>query len=297
MPREIKFSYSVINITTHPHSPAGYIELFKDAFSDVPPVKQKYYGNDYISLRLRSEDVIGEREEQKIILTGSIFKYTRIGDGEWFDGYEGIALKDEDKPDFNTDRYCPNLNELPFVFFPDGHRLFFVRNHRGKNISTAYFAKALERLLNRDFLQKKYNEVIVNVEMDHSGMEAIHNMQKLERLFIRVSLPNGDDIAEEEAEWRKRLHEQRVVRISEDLKSHKNGHIIPNKSTQALMRLAQSNGFIIAYGLHDGEKVTRKSSEFPVDFQDKYSEGSSILERLIRNGIAKLHIFTNRQKK
>lgn len=133
--------------------------------------------------------------------------------------------------------------------------------------------------------------------MDNSGIEAIYNMQKLERLFIRVSLPNGDDIAEEEDEWRMRLHEQHVVRISEDLKSHRNGHIVPNKITQALMRLAQSNGFIIAHGLQDGEKVTRKSSEFPVDFQDKYSEESSILERLIRNGIAKLHIFTNRKEK
>jgi hypothetical protein len=296
MPREIKFSYSVINITTHPHSPEGYIELFKDAFSEVPPVKQKYYGDSYISLRLNPNYGVYGQRGQKSILYGSIYKYTRIADGEWYDGHAGIPLKDEDKPEFDTDRYCPNLNEFPFVFFPQGHRLFFITSHRGERISTAYFANALDKLLNRDFLKEKYDEVIVNVETDSSGIEAIINMQRMERLDIDVSLPNGDDISEEEEAWRERLQEQGVTRIKETLKSQKNGRITPDKTTLGLMRLAQSNGYIEAQGVQDGERIKRKSSEFPVEYHDKYFDGTNILEQLIRNGIAKLHAFTHRNE-
>ena len=297
MPREVKFSYSVVNVTMHPHSAKQYVGLFNDAFSEMPAVKQKYFGNDYISLKVDSTDFSNNRGGEAKFITGLIFKYTKIGDGDWFDGQECIALKETDKPDFDTERYCPNLNELPFVFFPDGHRIFFVKAHKGKNISTAYFARALESLLNREFLQEKYGKVEVNVEMDISGIEAILGLQRIDRLQISVSLPNGDDLEEEEEEWLRSMREQEIAKISEDLKGHRNGNIKPNTRTKALMGLAQSNGTIIAHGLHHGEKIVWKSSEFPVDFQDKYHPESSVLEQLIKNGIAKLSLFTNRQRK
>lgn len=302
MSREIKFSYSVINITTHPNSAKKYYDLFVNAIPEAMDVKNRYLDVDNISLEIEgihtnnshiNSDYDPKRKLVVEYIFGTIVKCIGSKDRK-----KRIDRKMLDFGfDFDADLFCQNVSKFPFVFFPHGHRMFFVRKHKGKNISTARLVKTLKNLFNKYDYYDTYDDVEVNLETDISGIQAMLSIHRLDRLQISVSLPNGDDLEAEEEEWLNSMREQRIAKITEDLKGHKNRTILPDKRTRALMGLAQSNGEIIAHGLHEGENVVWKNSDFPVDFQDKYNPEYSILKKLIDNGIANLSLFTKRQRR
>ena len=292
--RNIKFYYSVLNITMHPHSPEMYLDLFKELFPNRRPAQEQYFGNDYISLTLGEESLY----KGVSYLPGTIKKFTKIGEQDWYDIEEGLVLKDEDRPDIDINRFYPNLSTFDFVFLPKGHRLFFVHKLRRENLSQAYFARSLQRIFDTEKVRSKYGDIAVTVEMNDLGMEAIYRIGKLERLTIRVTLPNSDDLSPEKASFIARMEAQGISRIDETMKAHNDKSITPDKNTKALMELAQSNGFIIATGIDNGKRVTRKSSEFPISEVDYYDQdGGSPCECLIKQAIEKIYTYIRRQKK
>lgn len=292
MPRKISFPYGVINITIHPHSPQKYLELFNEAFSPRPPVKQKYRGDEFISVSLYEIEGLEMPTPEFRGIVGYINKFNRVS-GDWYDGNQGERANEEDKPGIDTERFFSNHIMFPFVFLSQGHRLFFISSQEGKKLSGAYLAKSLEKLLNTQELIEKYGNVSVNVEMSSVGIEAMLGMDRLDKLLIKVTLPNGDDLEEEEEEWRQRLEEQNVARINENIAAPRNSNLKPDVRTKALMRLAQSNGSITAQGLEHGEKKILKSSEFPMEYQGDYIEGDSIFKALGKCALEKISLFTN----
>ena len=289
----VNFKFSVINITTHPHSCEKYIKLFQDAFSCIPPLNTKYHGNDCIAL----VECGMEYYNDKRIITGKICKYTQIQDTPWFNSEKGEMLSGDDRPNFDIAKLHPNAQYFDFVFIPDGHRLFITTKCRDITLSQAYFARALSKIFNNENLQEKYGEVNVTVEIDTKGMEAIEKMEKIERLFIRVHVPNGDDLSEEQDAFIERMNNQNASVVDENLRASKDKHIIPDKNTRALMDLAKSNGYVVARGVENGEKVTRKSSEYPVEYKSSYeSKESTLLEKLICESISKISNFIQRKK-
>ena len=288
----VNFKFSVINITTHPHSCEKYIELFQDAFSCIPPLQIKYYGNECISIV--SSNIKYYNNEK--IICGLICKYTQIQDGDWYNSKNGTVLSGDDRPNFDIKSFHPNAQYFEFIFIPNGHRLFITTKHGDLKLSQAFLAKALSKLFNDKSLQEKYGEVNVTVEIDTKGMEAIERMERLERLFIRVHLPNGDDLSKEQEAFIERMKNQKASVVDENIKASKNEHITPDKQTKALMELAKSNGFIIARGIENGEKVTKKSSEYPVEYKSSYEpKEENLLDKLISEAISKISNFIQRK--
>lgn len=119
-------------------------------------------------------------------------------------------------------------------------------------------------------------------------------IEKLQKLNIKVNLPNGDDLSDEEEEWIERFRKQNVVSINETLKAQQKHKLNPDKTTIALMHLAQSNGTIVAEGYTNSEKVVLKSEEFPVNYRDTFPEGESIFRKLLAGAKEKLAIFSRR---
>lgn len=291
--RYVNFHYSVLNITMHPHSPELYLELFKEAF---PKNNQPghYFGNDFISLQLGIKESCNGVE----YLPGIIVKYTKIKDQDWFDVENGQVLKDAERPNLDIERFCPNTIQLDFIFIPDGHRLFFIYKHQRERLSQAYFARALQSIFAADHIRLKYGDIAVTVEMDDSGMEAIHRLDSLERLTVRVTLPNSDDLSPEKASFVRRMESQGIARVDETLKALDKRGIKPDAKTKALMELAQSNGFVVATGMEGGKRVTRKSSDFPFSDSEKYNQDGEIpRDGLLRKALEKIHTFVHRQNK
>ena len=293
MLKSTKYSVGVINITVQPHTPEKYISLFRDAFTEIPPASRKYRGNEYIALKALKFIT----DEPVPYVRGIVYKYTKIADKDWFDSWNGTPLDEDGKPDFNTSRLHPNLSSVEFCFFPNGHRMFIVTKHKQDSISLAFFAKALTHLLNQDHLQKKYGEVSVSVETDAKALDAIQRMD-IEKLIIRVTVPNDDDLSNEKQRFIERLKKQNSRRIDEQLTAEKGMKLKPDEETIAHMELALSNGFIIASGREDNERVVKKTSESPIEYHLSYEEGvESLWDNFVNFVRNKLSFFTNRQKK
>ena len=123
MGKDIKFHYSVINITIHPHAPKLYTKLLELACS-APHETCKFHGNESMTLILEHPDELDTGKHDVPYLTGLIQRFTTISGGEWFDSQAGTAVSVVDIPQFDCTRYHPNLSTFPFVFLPDGHRMF-----------------------------------------------------------------------------------------------------------------------------------------------------------------------------
>lgn len=295
MKKFTSYKLAVINITTQPHSPEGYIALFKEAFSAKPPVKEKYHGKEFISLVLSANEVPLQGEH---VLHGLVYRYTRISDTPWYDATLGEPLEEGMTPAIDTSRHYPNLSLFDFVFEADGHRLFLVSKHKQQIISANLFANALKNLLNRSFLIQKYGPVDVSVETDAKSLEAIQNMDRLEKLCIRVTLPNDDDISSKKSIFVSRMRKQGARRLDEIFKAERGESLKPDEETKAHMELALSNGFVMASGKENGKKIIKKSSEYPIELTGMYDE--SLKEPLVQSVMLlageQMPYFKTRQK-
>lgn len=294
MDRKINFAISVVNITAHPNSPEIYEKLLQTACKTSIEAPQKYHGDELIDMRERRLEPLETGDAEFGGIAGEINKFTPVGDSPWYDRERGVQLPDDEKPAFDTSRFCPRLASFPFVFLPTGHRMFIVTSVNNKKLSSAYFAKSFQSICNRPDLVSEFGDIAVNVEIDKSGIDTILSIPELEKLIIRLTLPNGDDLSDMQQEWLSKLNRQNVAKIHQSLSAQRGKKLVPDEETHALMTLAQSNGYIIAEGRYNSEKVKLKSSEFPVEYKSYYSEGESIFRKLISLAKEKIGFFIHK---
>ncbi|NJB68770.1 hypothetical protein GGQ74_002443 [Desulfobaculum xiamenense] len=294
MSRLNKLEIAVLNITTHPHSPERYLELFKDAFNLKLPIK--YRGPEYLLLG-RHWDI--ENEQPLTGIHGVLFKYIDLDlAGAWLDLTLIEPIKSEDGSPIIPipEDLKPNCQATPFVFLPDGHRLFFFTFHEQKRFSPALIAKSLSALFNNKSLVEKYGEVSVTAESSDETITQILNIPNLTKLSISVTLPNSDDLSKKKEAALARIKRQNAKRAIQEYSGNKHDGLRPDDETRALMELAKSNGYIKAEGYREQIKVTESTSKHPVLILDRYDPTQNApLTRLI--SIAKAHIprFTGRQ--
>ena len=286
-----QYRINVINITTQPHSPENYIQLFKKAFAQSP-VKTKYFGTDNISLR----DIRIQEDADYSIVTGNIYKFTQISDNDWYDAIKGCPLSDDNKPQFDTSRLFPNLTTYPFCFIANGHRFFFVSKFKQDSLSVKFLTHSLYNLLNTPELIEEFGKVTVFVETDIQTLDEINAIDILQTLQIKLYLPNDDDISNEKERFVKRMKNQNSRGISETLIAEKGQTIIPDEETKAHMELALSNGIIIAKGIENEKKVVKRSIDSPQEFNEDYIErNGSLSQHIIDFAKKKINFFIKRQ--
>lgn len=84
--------------------------------------------------------------------------------------------------------------------------------------------------------------------------------------------------------------------LHQQITSEKGKTINPDNETIALMQLALSNGFILASGEEKGTKVTKKSSEMPIEEPLEYDNPAKITDSLLAHSASRLPFFISRQK-
>lgn len=216
---------------------------------------------------------------------------------DWYDAIKGCALSEDDKPQFDTSRLFPNLTIFPFCFIANGHRLFFVSKFRHDSLSVQFLTKSLRYLLNAPELSEQFGKVTVFAETSIQTLEEIEAIDVLQSLQIKLFLPNDDDISEIEAQFVDRMKKQNARGISETLTAEKGQTIIPDNETKAHMKLALSNGTIIAKGIDNDKKVTKKSVDSPQEFLIDYNKIiGSPAKQLVSFAKNKIDFFTKRQQ-
>jgi len=300
MARPKKIEVGVINITTHPHSPEGYLNLFYDV------VKEKrvasYRGAE--SLMLGSFGKIEGKPAAEGIW-GNIYLFVEIDNKAPvldIDTGQPIVSEDGEVTFPVPEKLKPNLKCIEFVFFPDGHRLFFnissapLRHETVRQISPNSLAASLEKLFYSENLYKNYGTVNVVAEKDSKLIDDILNIQHITRLFVDMALPNGDDVSRQKKRILDKLKYEKAKKYQVQLVGDKKDGLRPSEETIAIMEIATSNGKIAAEGYTIGEKVSISTFDHPILIRDRYNkETESSLRAVLRLAKNSLSKFTKRK--
>jgi hypothetical protein len=162
------------------------------------------------------------------------------------------------------DYFKPNLQRVPYVFFPKTHRLIFATYNRGISLSPGLAEKLLLGLLSDPVIARAFPNVNVTVEQSTEVLDTILNDMKLEVLRIVVKRPNPDGPEEDDASIEAVLDEQNAREQVVELKRAHHEYLKPNSHNRRLAETAVSNGSVYGKGLgKDGKKAEENTAEHP----------------------------------
>ncbi|MGQ9444167.1 DUF4747 family protein [[Pasteurella] aerogenes] len=264
-----KIEISGLNIVTQPHTPEGYIELFKKMAKERQYIRIR--GND--CLMLSSARPLDSNDWTKGIV-GEIIKFSEIEqDRNWVNVKAGKFLEDGLEPQLPQD-LKPNGAYFPYIFYPKSkgyaHKLFYVshsRNHKGKydNLSPNLLKKMFDSLFMRIKIELEYESIEVTVLPDSEALDTIFRIPSLHKLELVIKAPNPDDLADAESEIFQRMEGINVSETYHEYKSKQSEFIKPDDKLKIQAKVAANNGYVKGYGKDiDGTKVEKSTKEIPL---------------------------------
>lgn len=284
--RERKFKVSAINVVLHPHSAKLYVDFFRDIFVSDDPVKVR--GQSAVMIgscfsMTDGRDIDG--------LTGVLYKFFKLDASEpWFDTKKKTAADKREVSKISIpDHLKPHLEEFSYVFFPKGHRLYFVTRRTGGQLSANFLLSYLERVSQRAEFAK-YGEVKFTIEPDSDAVTKILNLKRIKSLSIDYYKPNPDDQKSAEAKMKLRLGKQNVKRVQTKLTEASSKGISPDDETKILAKIASSNGSVEAVGEGvDGKVVSLSTKSHPLVEEVVYDSNSQTERNGLQSFVADLH--------
>lgn len=234
-----------LNIVTHPHSPQGYVDLLRALFAMKRPV----------TLRTTQKIMLGEllpltRGQPTEGMFGRFYRFDQIDpESPWFNVVSHEAATDEEMAAVSIPSHLkPNLVTFDFVFFPQGHRLYFVSKYDKYATSPGSIRKLFATLVEQESIVQRFGKVEITVLPDHHQLRRILSLHRLAKLTIDVIRPNPDDNSDEDEEVFRRLASQGARRVTQILTAEPRETIRPDRDTEVLARVASHNGKVLAIG-------------------------------------------------
>lgn len=208
--------------------------------------------------------------------------------------YQGALVNysvlDTEKPWYNEEKnelqqmsVDPNLNPdgkvWDFYFYPDFHRIA-VPVRRG--VSFTQVKKYLMLAFKDAAENLGFDDVVVNVVTSSEGIEAIFNLESIDRLSIEVSYSNNEnfDVFDKAIEDEFRDENIGIMKVVAD--SPKNGVISLKKRSYlgSLIRFSKNNGNAKAKGHREGKVFRINTDEYPRVVTMKKVKESNILQKI-----------------
>lgn len=264
MAQQKAMALGVLNIKTQPNSPENYLKLFNYLFKVKPLVQIRGadYGTPFSYHAAKSGKPLDG-------IVGTFYKYLEIDPTKpWLnlETHETIVNEDGVPIPQVANNKRPNTKELSFAFYPRGHRFFF--DH--KVISPNMAQKFLAGLFSDEKIKKKFGLVDVEIETSIEAIERILKIPTITKLNIYFTRPNGDDHAEIEEKFLKRIAEQKARKLELLLTSDKDDGLEPDAETIAMMNVAVSNGEVVAEGFSGDDKVIESTEHHPFIHRELY---------------------------
>lgn len=242
MHKRKKFKVGILNITIQPHNEDKYIQLFKEVFKSK--LVEKYYG-DKRGIISKIEDI---SEDIKVkSLKGIISIFTKIDmDGAWFDVKSLDEAEDDDLKEINIpENLNPNLSKCSFIFVAKTHKMYFqVLNDRGDTFSPKNIEKLIYNLFNQENIVKSFGDVPVSLIPEENTLEKLLSYPQITKICMRITPPNPDDLADEEAKWMNKLNEMGAKNIEQSLTASTSSSIKLDEDMIKFAQVASTNGFI-----------------------------------------------------
>ena len=266
--RERNYHLFLLNVKLRPSgTEEQYLNLFKSLFELKQPIRLR--GEDCVVFKnqIESECRISTDRKTKVLF-GKIVRYTRIDGKDWFD------LNTMDKAE-NVEiprNVFPNLKETDYFFFPEAHRMAFVKEN-------GFSPKSIKLFLDALLKQAKPGEdqFEVNVETDSVEVSRILKASEIRKLIVNLSYSNADE------------HDA-AAQVLDDLyrgskadkfKGELSGAIDPNSDlVKAYLELSGSNGYAEASIKEQGDKrfKTIRTTDYPQVVGIKSDDTSLILK-------------------
>ena len=259
MARKTTMTISVFNIVMpKPHSPERYVEALKAARGLFRPMKM---WGDYSGLL---ETVHPHVEDGYV--TGTIIRFLDLDlVRDWFNTETNRpASREEVNRRVTIPAHLkPHLSRTEFVFFPDSHMLFYVRQARPSEpgIGPSQLKQFFTNLFTSWELITEYGLIEVSIIPEMEAVEGILSHAYLRTLHITVKLPNPDGVADVSARVAARLEAENARAHEERLVADKKKYLQPDADRHTLARVAATHGSVRGVVGKRGESKTLLSTE------------------------------------
>lgn len=266
--RERNFRLLLLNIKLRPSgTDEQYLSLLKSLYELKQPIRLR--GEEFMVFKNQKESECMIATDRKTkVLYGKIVRYTKIDGKDWFD----LNIMDKAENVEIPSNVFPNLKETEYFFFPEAHRLAFIKTSGFSPNSVRLFVETLMKQVKLGDDQFEVNVVTDSVEVSR-----ILCASEIRRLFVNLSYSNADE------------HESAAAVLDElyrgsnanTFKGELSGTIDPNSElVKAYLELSGSNGYAEASVKEQGDSrfKTIKTTDYPQVVDIKSEDTSLILK-------------------
>ncbi|WP_409501020.1 DUF4747 family protein [Mannheimia glucosida] len=258
---KIKLEIGVLNVAMHNHDEGelSYENLFK-----------AIHNNDSLEIQLDETHAacLGELNTNKKFgaeryFIGQIYKYAKIDpERECLNTKTKKVATDEEKKALIVPKHLrPHFVKIPFVFIPKGHRLYIQIKHKGDSFGITRAKKLLELLVQNAEIFRKFGDVEITIEPDSVAVENLINRKDIDKLVLDIVRPNPDDLKSVEKSFFEQMKKRNLKKQRVEYISTKDENLVLDKEMKDEVKIAASNGKVIAEGITAENEKWKTSTE------------------------------------
>jgi len=252
-----------LNITmSSPHNTARYVKLFLKAYQLTMEVERGRSDAYRLGALYDLRDAV-ENDE----LTGEIYRYTKIDkNSQWFNTETGQPADEVDTLKISIpENVQPNLVQIPFIFSPKVHRLWYVSRDRTATLGPASAVRFFDKLfseVSREY--EGFGRVEVTAVPRADAVDEMLAIHRITKLLMEFKRPNADDDDELERQILEKMEKRKVNRWRNQMTSSAEEGIVADDELKAEARVAADNGNVEVVGYDaSGNKVTESTEKKP----------------------------------
>lgn len=215
---------------------------------------------------LAKQAIIVSNEQQNVFendpqrgLCGYLYKYYDLNpNSRWID-IERLEPLEEDEVVPIPESIKPDLKEVGYVFYPDRHMLFFDADI----LKPPSAHRAFADILSRDELLERFGAVEVILIASEEEVEQMIALPQKTAIKIRVTIPNPDDLSEQDMRVYRRLSRDNIASVNLEQKSRDSGGLELGAYEKSLMRLSRTNGRTEIKTKEGGEDKVYSTQKIP----------------------------------
>jgi hypothetical protein len=257
-----------LNIVLQPHTPEKYIELLRLM------ARHKFdalvRGDD--ALLLGSCRYLNPANPLEGV-TGEIYKFLKLDStAAWFNTEVMDAATEDEIAEINIpDNLKPHFKKFQYIFFPKGHRFYFISAKPKHNLSPGLVKRFFERVFERSELAD-FGALNVTVQPDPSGLNELLSLKRISVLRMEIDRPNPDDLEEMEAEVLRRLNSLNAKTEKIEFVEASSEGLRPDQFLTTLAAVANDNGHVSVEGRDEaGTKKYLSTKNMPLHETTKYN--------------------------
>jgi hypothetical protein len=263
---------AAMNIVCHPHSEDIYRDLFKRIRSQNRAFRVH-------GVRFAKFTGLPSRISDQKIIGGHIATFVDINtDAPWLDLKTDKPAEPEATKAVNIpENLKPNLEEFPFRFDVTKHLLVYLAQGHKKGLAPNVALKFLKLLFSDESIKGELDSVAVTAVPDHEAVSEMLGSKSLRQISIILEAPNPADTDDARKAAMDRLKRQNAKSEQTVLTAEDDGFLTLDANSQALAKMASTNGEVIVRRLNrEGRVISASTKDKPLLSPHSYETDNQV---------------------